>query len=147
MNQTEHKRKTFGPCPYCGNEFASVSVEAVVTGLDKNGFPAAFTYIATAKCCRCDHEFCVEGPDIKHLYERWDEMQKELKEYYGKPGSSEEDAERCPCCGGLSKVADCRPTPGAAGMFRVFCLECGVCTPAFSTKREALKTWNKRVQK
>lgn len=144
MKQTERKRKTFGPCPCCGNEFMSVSVEAVVTGLDKNGLPAAFTYIATVKCCRCDQEFRVEGPDIKHLYERWGEMQDELKNLYSELEPNEEDIKPCPCCGGPADMDDWT-TLGAEGMFRVSCLRCGLQTPIFSTEHEALKTWNKRV--
>ena len=140
MKQTEHKRKTFGPCPCCGNQFMSVSTKCVI----KDSLPAVVTYLTTVKCCKCHQEFHLESSSVDDIYKRWEELQDELKNLYSELEPNEEDIKPCPCCGGPADMDDWT-TLGAEGMFRVSCLECGLQTPIFSTEHEALEAWNKRV--
>jgi rRNA maturation protein Nop10 len=48
---------------------------------------------------------------------------------------------KCPCCGSKAEYI----SPGLSLQVKVRCTRCGMSTVKFSSKDQAKKTWNRRV--
>ncbi len=77
-------------------------------------------------------------------YEIRDQLSLNEHLKYNRPIQTDKEVFDCPLCGGLAELTQCR-IGGVSFGVRCKNINCGVGAFAFSSRKEALKAWNKRV--